>query len=143
MSCLRISVTRLSLLLPARCLALIHVVHRTPATAGCLHLQPYAQCRGVSENCLGAPSGEGRQTVATGSLEPPVPGLCAAMVLLLEPVVERPFTTHRPHPQNLGDVVGWGIGQLAHTGRSALACLPTVMILGTACSGSNCAVVVL
>ena len=56
---------------------------------------------------------------------------------------DGPGMAQRPHPRRLGDVASWSIGQLSSDERHKLACLPLVLRLGTACSGSDCPAVVL
>ena len=61
----------------------------------------------------------------------------------LLPLSEGPGTVHRPRPRKFGDLASWSIGQLSSAERGALARLPPVLRLGTACSGSDCPAVVL
>ena len=65
------------------------------------------------------------------------------MARQLKPLSEAPGTAHRPHPRKLDDLASWSIGQLSSAERGALARLPPVLRLGTACSGSDCPAVVL
>ena len=64
------------------------------------------------------------------------------MARQLLPLSEGPGTAHRPHPRKLDDLASWSIGQLSSAERGALARLPPVLRLGTACSGSDCPAVV-
>ena len=93
-----------------------------------------------SESCV-LPAG--RHKLVTGNPDPGIAGLRAVMASLLSPVKDKPQPGFRPHPRYLGNVANWGVGQLSISERAALASLPSLMTIGTACSGSDCPVVAL
>ena len=85
----------------------------------------------------------GRHKLVMESPDPRIAGLRAVMASLLSPLMDKPPPAFRPHPRYLSNVARWGIGQLSYPERASLAPLPSLMTIGTACSGSDCPVVAL